>query len=59
MSTLRLIREVTLFVAVIAGSAIGYAAGQSFESTTQVVLAFTGMGLAGAFADFCMRGGKN
>lgn len=58
MSTLRIVREATMFIAVISGTAIGYAAGQSFGSTTQFVLSFIGMGVFGAFADFCMRGGK-
>lgn len=59
MSTLRIIREITMFVAVVSGTAIGYAAGQSFGSTAQFVCAFLGMGVFGAFADFCMRGGNN
>lgn len=59
MSTLRLIREVMMFVAVVGGTAIGYAASHGFNQTTQVVCSFAGMALFGAFADFCMRGGKN
>lgn len=59
MSTLRIIREATLLGAVALGTAIGYAAGQSFGSTVQFVLSFLGMGVFGAFADFCMRGDKN
>jgi hypothetical protein len=59
MSTLRLLREVAMFVAVVGGAALGYAAGQSFESGGQLVCAFVGMGAFGAFADICLRGGKN
>lgn len=58
MSTLRLIREVTILGAVGSGAALGYVAGQGFGSTATIVCAFLGMGALGAFADFCMRGGK-
>lgn len=59
MSTLRLLREATMFVAVVGGAALGYAAGQGFESGGQSACAFIGMGALGAFADMCLRGGKN
>lgn len=58
MSTPRLIRELTMLIAAAGGAVIGYAAGQRFESSTHVILAFVGMSVAGAFADFCLRGGK-
>lgn len=59
MSTRRLIREAGMFFIVFSGTALGYVAGQSFGSATQLVCAFLGMSISGAFADFCMRGGKN
>lgn len=58
MSTLRLIREVTIIAATAGGAVLGYAAGQSFGSTATLVCALFGMSAFGAFADFCMRGGK-
>jgi len=59
MSTLRFVRELTIIVASVAGALVGYAAGQRFDSSTHVVLAFLGMAMCGAFTDFCLRGGKS
>lgn len=56
MSALRFIREAAMFIATAGGAALGYAAGQSFESGGQIVCAFIGMGAFGAFADMCLRG---
>lgn len=58
MSTLRLIREVTMLVSVASGAILGYAAGQSFGSTATLFCSFLGMSVFGAFTDYCMRGGK-
>lgn len=58
MSTLRVLREITMFIAMISGASIGYAAGRGFESPTNVILPFLGLALFTGFADFCMRGGK-
>lgn len=58
MSTLRVLREIIMFVAVTSGAAIGYAAGRGFESPTNVILPFVGMAVFWGFADFCIRGGK-
>jgi hypothetical protein len=58
MSTLRVLREITMFTAMTSGAAIGYAAGRGFESPVNVILPFFGMALFTGFVDFCMRGGK-
>lgn len=62
MSTHRLVREIALFVAVAGGAVIGYCAGQYFDpaldSTARAVCSFVGFSIFGAFADFCIRGGK-
>jgi hypothetical protein len=58
MSALRILRELTMLVAVVGGAALGYMAGQNFDSATHIVCSFAGMAICGAFADFCMRGEK-
>jgi hypothetical protein len=49
--------EFTVFVCACAGAFVGYCAGQQFEQPyVQLMLAFTGMSLGGAFTDICLRG---
>jgi hypothetical protein len=57
MSTLRMVREVTILAAAASGAVIGYTAG-GHEATTQIICSFAGMSVLGAFADFCIRGNK-
>lgn len=57
MSPRRFLVEFTVFVCACAGAFIGYCAGQQFEQPyIQIMLAFTGMSLGGAFTDICLRG---
>jgi hypothetical protein len=58
MSPLRFFREGSIFLAAVVGTAIGYTATLQMEPTVNVVCAFLGMSIGGAFADFCLRGGK-
>lgn len=52
----RVFGEVVLMLGVIGGTALGFAAGH--DSNTQVLFAFLGMGLGGAFVDMCLKGGQ-
>lgn len=58
MSPLRFFRELTMLLATVGGAAIGYTATLHMEPTVHLVCTFLGMSLGGAFADFCIRGGK-
>lgn len=59
MSPRRFMLELAVFGCTCAGAVIGFCAGQQFEQpVVQLSLAFLGMGLCGAFAEFCIRGGN-
>jgi hypothetical protein len=58
MSPLRFFREMAIFLAAVGGTVIGYAATTQMEPAVNMTCAFVGMSLGGAFADFCLRGGK-
>lgn len=54
MSPRRLARELVVFGCVVGGTVIGYGAGNGLTPTVQLSLAFLGMALCGAFAEFCL-----
>ena len=56
MSTRRFFRELVMFIGVVGGAVIGYCAGQPYEPSIQLVCAFLGMALGGAFTEVCIRG---
>lgn len=57
MSPRRFLIEVCLLGFSAAGAAIGYCAGTKFENPSiQILFAFLGMGLGGAFVELCVRG---
>lgn len=58
MSPRRFLTEMLVMGGVLGGTLIGYSAGVTMESNTQMGLAFLGMALGGAFTDICLRGGK-
>lgn len=58
MSPIRLIREATMLLATVSGAVIGFVATLDREPAINMSCAFFGMAVFGAFADFCMRGGK-
>jgi len=58
VSRLRFFRELSLLLATVGGAALGYAAGAHLPSQQHVIVSFAGMALGGAFADWCLRGGK-
>ena len=58
MSSPRLFRELAIMLATFGGAVVGYAAGTGMEPAAHMSCAFVGMALFGAFADFCIRGGK-
>lgn len=59
MSPRRILRECALIVGVLGGTLVGFSAGSGFvEPQTQLVFAFLGMALGGAFVDICLRGGQ-
>jgi hypothetical protein len=43
---------------VVSGAAIGFVASTHMSDEMNMTCAFAGMALFGAFADFCIRGGK-
>lgn len=58
MSPRRFLVEFLVLAVASVGAIIGYSAGCGQEPATQIVLAFVGMGLGGAFTDICLRGGN-
>jgi len=56
MSPRRFFRELAIMACATGGAAIGYSAGVGMETSVQIVLAFLGMALSGAFAEFCLSG---
>lgn len=54
MSPTRFLREFVIMVCTVIGTLVGYAAGSGAEPTVQMCLAFLGMALAGAAAEFCL-----
>lgn len=50
----RLIRELFVFGCTAGGAVIGYGAGRGLEPSAQLATAFLGMGLLGAFVEFCL-----
>lgn len=58
MSWLRFFREAMMLLATAGGAIIGFTATTHMDPAVNVVAAFVGMGLFGAFADICIRGGK-
>lgn len=58
MSTTRFLREVIILLVTVGGTVIGFTATRHMEPTVNIVCAFLGMALFGAFADICIRGGK-
>lgn len=52
----RIFGEMVLMLGVSGGAALGFSAGH--DSTTQMLYAFLGMGLCGAFVDLCLKGGQ-
>lgn len=52
----RIIGEIALMLGVAGGTALGFSAG--YNSTTQLVFAFVGFALGGAFVDLCLKGGQ-
>lgn len=58
MSPRRFLVEFLVLLVAAVGACIGYNAGHGYEPPTQLVLAFVGMGLGGAFTDICLRGGN-
>lgn len=59
MSPRRILGEAMLVLGVLGGTFLGFAAGATFAPQTQMVFAFIGMGLGGAFVDVCLRGGQS
>lgn len=56
MSTYRLFREGMIMGCTIGGAVLGFYAGKTMVwPTSEIVLAFVGMALCGAFADICTR----
>jgi hypothetical protein len=58
MSPRRFVREAVMLLAVVGGAAIGFAASTHMSDEMNMTCAFVGMASLGAFADFCIRGGK-
>lgn len=58
MSTARFVRELSILLSTVLGALLGYSAGTHFAPPWHMICAFVGMGVGGAFADFCLRGGK-
>lgn len=59
MSPRRFLIEFSVLLGSCGGAFIGYCAGQQFtEPTVQIMLAFAGMAVGGAFTDICIRGGQ-
>jgi hypothetical protein len=58
MSPRRFLGEAILMLGVASGTLIGFAAGQTIAPQLDMVFAFVGMGLGGAFVDICLRGGQ-
>lgn len=56
MSPRRFIRELVVLACTAGGAVVGYGAGIGMETSVQLVLAFLGMALVGAFAEFCLFG---
>jgi hypothetical protein len=56
MSPRRFALELSVFLCAAIGAAIGYRAGHNMEPTVQMILAFLGMAVGGAFTDYCLRG---
>lgn len=58
MSPHRFIRELIVFSVAASGALIGFVATAQMEPTVNMTCSFLGMAALGAFADFCVRGGK-
>ena len=58
MSPIRLLREAIMFLAVVGGAGIGFAASSHMSPEMNMTCAFVGMAVFGGFTDFCIRGGK-
>lgn len=58
MTPPRLVRELSVFSLTILGTVLGYCAGAHLTDPWHMICSFLGMGLGGACADFCLRGGK-
>lgn len=54
MSPKRFLREMTMLGCTVFGTVLGYAAGNGLEPSAHMCLAFLGMGLGGAAAEFCL-----
>lgn len=53
----RVVKEVLIMLCVIGGMLVGWAAGNHIygHGTAEIIGAFTGMAVAGGFADFCLQ----
>lgn len=50
----RFLRELVIMGCAAGGSAIGFGAGVGTEPSVQLILAFLGMALGGAFSELCL-----
>jgi hypothetical protein len=57
MSPRRFLVEFLVVIVAASGACIGYSAGSTYGPSAQLIFAFIGMSLGGAFTDFCLRGG--
>lgn len=58
MSPHRFIREMIILAFTATGALIGFIATVQMEPVVNSTCSFLGMAVFGAFADFCLRGGK-
>lgn len=56
MSPKRFFRELVLLGCTAGGATLGFAAGGVVNPDARLGLAFLGMAVCGAFADFCLNG---
>ena len=55
MHPIKFVREALIIAGAVFGAVMGYSFGAQFEHEIQLVSAFAGMSLFGAFFDFCLR----
>lgn len=53
---LRFFRQLAMFVGVVGGTLVGYAAGVNYSHDVHVLCAFAGMAAGGGFVHYCLHG---
>jgi hypothetical protein len=53
---LRFFRQLAMFVGVVGGTLVGYAAGMSCPQDVQLLFSFAGMAAGGGFVHHCLHG---